>query len=79
MKILLRYCYFWGNYTTHSLEINPDTSFNELMSKISDKFGINVSDIIIKFYREGFSVCLQNLAVNNFEKFFRLDLIEIYL
>lgn len=56
MKILLRYCYFWGNYTTHSIEITPETKIQALKCKIGEKFGVNLNDIIIKIFRDGFSV-----------------------
>ena len=56
MKILIRYCYFWGNYTTHTLEINLDLKLPDLKNLISMKFGIPVSEIIMKFSRDGFLV-----------------------
>ena len=56
MKILLRYCYFWGNYTTHLIEISQTMTLDEFKILISNKFSIPLVQLLIKFWNDDFLV-----------------------
>lgn len=67
MRVIIRYCLPWGNHSTAVIEINVDTSVNDLILKVSDRFKINSNKLILKMERDDYMV--KNLNNNNFHPF----------
>ena len=56
MRIIVRYCLPWGNFSTQAIDIDPDAPVETLQGKIFEKFNIPIKKQLIKFKRDGFTV-----------------------
>jgi hypothetical protein len=56
MRLIVRYCQTWGNFSTHTIEISPEADVGELIQKISERFDIPKKKQSLKFKRDGFTV-----------------------
>mgnify|MGYP003878007455 CR=1 FL=1 len=56
MRIIVRYCLPWGNFSTQAIDIEPNATVETLQAKIFEKFNIPIRRQLIKFKRDGFSV-----------------------
>jgi len=67
MKVLVRYCQQWTNFSTKTLEILDDDTLESLERKISEKFKLGSQKFILKLIRDGFTVniCLSFISNNS--------------
>jgi GLUT4 regulating protein TUG. len=56
MRLIIRYCLPWGNFSTQAIEIDPQADINQLLEKVSEKFGLPKNKQILKFKRDGITV-----------------------
>ena len=64
MRIIVRHCLPWGNFSTQAIDIDPEAQVDVLQSKIYDKFNIPKVKQIIKFKRDGFTVQILRFLSN---------------
>lgn len=58
MRIIIRHCSPWGNFTTHGFDMEGLTDIAELQDKILEKFSIPKKLQILRYKRDGVTVDL---------------------
>ena len=56
IRIIVRNCLSWGNFSTKAIEIDPSADIDTLQLCIEEKFLIPKSNQNIKFKRDGYTV-----------------------
>ncbi len=60
MKVIIRYCLQWGNFTTQAINIEEDADVSALQAKIKEKFDVTESQQVLKFKKDGVTVKIFN-------------------
>jgi len=58
MKLIIRYCLQWGNFTTQAINIDEDADVSALQAKIKEKFDVVESQQVLKFKKDGATIKL---------------------
>ena len=53
MKIIVRYCLPWGNFSTQAVYVDSDLDVGDLKRQIEKKFDIKVKKQVLKYKRDG--------------------------
>ena len=56
MKIIVRYCQQWANFTTKMIEILDDDTLVSLKKKVAEKFHLKTPRFFLKINKDGFNV-----------------------
>lgn len=56
MKVVVRFCNQWGNFSTKTLDFSDDETFFTFKAKIAQKFLLKGENFILKIMRDGFYV-----------------------
>ena len=56
MKIIIRYCLPWGNFSNKVINIEPDQDIKILQQQVERKFEIKPKRQILTYKRDGFTV-----------------------
>ena len=58
MKVLVRFCQQWANYSPKTLDILDEDTVDTLQHKVSQKFRLESQKFILKLNKDGFNVKL---------------------
>ena len=61
MRIIIRHCSAWGNFTTHGLDIEAEADISILNKMLTEKIGIPEKSQILVFKRDGVTVIISLL------------------
>lgn len=56
MKIIVRYCLPWGNFSNQAVYVEADMDIEEIRQQVEKKFEIKPKWQVLKYKRDGFTV-----------------------